>query len=402
MQPIEDRMKQTTTPQPLTILQIASGCPAWGGMELHILNLSQQLTLRGHSVTVACRPDGWVSRNAKEMGLATLGATVLRQQDWKDRKIFAQFCTDNRVDVVHSHWSTDSFVPPFAARFAGVPVRMMTRHSPYPFKTHLGRLLYTRFLYTRILTVSQSVANTLIKCGVEPDKISVVHHGTNVAEFENVTKSREESRAEIGLTPDLVAVGILGRIAEEKGHRYLYNALKLLPELSNLRIVVVGEGPQAKEQRAYVTQNGLDDRVIWVPFRSDVNNVINALDIVAVPSTWEEPCSAVIQQAMALSKPVIGTRVGGTPEMVVHGVTGLLADAKDAGQLAGAIKALACDAEMRAIQGDAGAKRVRELFTLDRMTTRIEELYRQELSRSGRQHERQADPARRGRQIEAV
>ena len=384
-------MNQESSPDPLTILQVASGFPGWGGTELHILNLSQQLTLRGHNVTVACRPDGWVSRKAKEMNLATLDATVLRQQDWQDRRVFARFCADNKVDVVHTHWSTDAFVPPFAARMSGVPVRMMTRHSPYPFKTPLGRFLYTHFLYNRILTVSQSVANTLIKCGVGQDKITVVHHGTNVAEFENITKTREESRVEIGLAPNMVAVGILGRIAQEKGHRYLYDALKLLPDLDDLRVVVVGEGPQADEQRAYVSQNGLDSRVIWVPFRSDVNNAINALDIVAVPSTWEEPCSAVIQQAMALSKPVIGTRVGGTPEMIVDGETGLLADAKNAEQLAGAIKALVVDPDLRNRQGVAGAERVRALFTLDRMTTRIEEIYRQELSRSGRQGARQRD-----------
>jgi glycosyltransferase involved in cell wall biosynthesis len=384
-------MNQDNSAEPLTILQIASGFPAWGGTELHILNLSQQLTLRGHNVTVACRPDGWVSRKAKEMGLPTLDATVLRQQDWRDRSVFASFCRKNRVDVVHSHWSTDAFVPPFAARFAGVPVRLMTRHSPYPFKTSLGRLLYTRFLYNRILAVSQSVANTLIRCGVPADKVTVIHHGTNVAEFEHVTMDRVRARADIGLSDEIVAVGILGRIAEEKGHRFLFDALALLPELANLRVVVVGEGPQYDEQRAYVASSGLEGRVVWVPFRSDVNNVINALDIVTVPSTWEEPCSAVIQQAMALSKPVIGTRVGGTPEMIVDGETGLLADPRNAEQLAAAIRTLVTDATAREHQGIAGAERVRALFTLDRMTTRIEELYRQELSRSGRQGVRNRD-----------
>src|SRR5262249_15131011 len=74
--------------RPLSILQVASGFPAWGGTELHLLNLSHQLKLRGHNVTVACRPDGWVFNKATEMGLPTLPATVLRQQDWTDYKIF--------------------------------------------------------------------------------------------------------------------------------------------------------------------------------------------------------------------------------------------------------------------------------------------------------------------------
>ena len=173
-------------------------------------------------------------------------------------------------------------------------------------------------------------------------------------------------------------------MAQEKGHKYLFDSLRLIPDLDFVKIVVVGEGPQLEEQRQYVEQSGLSDRVVWVPFRSDVNNVINALDIVTVPSTWQEPCSAVIQQAMALSKPVIGTKVGGTPEMIVDGETGILAEPCDAASLAAAIRTLASSEGLRRRQGEAGAKRVRALFTLDRMTTRIEQLYRQELAKAGR------------------
>ena len=375
---------QTDSVQPLNILQVASGFPAWGGTELHILNLSQQLVLRGHRVTVACRPDGWVSRKAKEMRLTTLDATVRRQQDWHDYGVLHRFCRDEKVDVLHTHWSTDAVVPSTAGKVAGVPVRLMTRHSPYPFKTAFGRLMFSQVLYNRILAVSQSVANTLIDNGIRRDKVIVIHHGTNVDEFEHVTQDAASVRRELGFQPGIVTVGILGRVAQEKGHKYLFDALNFIPNLDYVKIVVVGEGPQLEEQRRYVEQNNLSDRVIWVPFRSDVNNVINALDIVAVPSTWQEPCSAVIQQAMALCKPVIGTRVGGTPEMIVNGETGLLADPSDAAQLADAIRELAGSEALRHRQGEAGAKRVRDLFTLDRMTTRIEQLYRQELARAGR------------------
>ncbi len=375
---------QTDSVQPLNILQVASGFPAWGGTELHILNLSQQLMLRGHRVTVACRPEGWVSRKAKEMGLTTLDATVLRQQDWRDYDVFRKFCRDEKIDVLHTHWSTDAVVPSTAGKFAGVPVRLMTRHSPYPFKTAFGRFMFSHVLYNRILAVSQSVANTLIENGISPDKVIVIHHGTNVGEFEQITENPDAVRQELGFLPGTVTVGILGRVAQEKGHKYLFDSLKLIPDLDCVKIVVVGEGPQLEEQRQYVEQNGLSDRVVWVPFRSDVNNVINALDIVTVPSTWQEPCSAVIQQAMALSKPVIGTKVGGTPEMIVDGETGILADPCDAASLAAAIRTLASSEALRRRQGEAGAKRVRALFTLDRMTTRIEQLYRQELAKAGR------------------
>ena len=118
--------------------------------------------------------------------------------------------------------------------------------------------------------------------------------------------------------------------------------------------------------------------MLFTGFRDDVNNAINALDIVAVPSTWNEPCSAVVQQAMALRKPVIGTRAGGTPEMVVEGETGLLVPPSDADALADAIAALAGDAFLRRRMGQAGRARVEQLFSLQVMTDKIEDLYRRE------------------------
>ena len=372
-------MKQTS--RPLSILQVASGFPGWGGTELHLLNLSAQLSLRGHSVTVACRPDGWVFNKAQEMGLDTLQATVLRQQDWTDYRKLRDWCRANNTDVVHAHWSTDAFVPAAAGRAAGVPVRLMTRHSPYPFKTGLGRWIFTEVLYNRLLAVSHSVARTLAQCGVPEDKLTVIHHGTDVGAFENFSVPASAIREELGLRGDDIAVGIVGRVAPEKGHRYLFDALNELDPSTRVKVVVVGDGPEAASSKEYVRERGNADRVVFSPFRSDVNNIFNALDIVVVPSTWEEPCSAVIQQAMALSKPVIGTLVGGTPEMIVEGETGLLAPPSDAGALAAAIRALAGDGAMRKRMGQAGYARVTSDFSLSVMTDRIEELYRREYER---------------------
>jgi glycosyltransferase involved in cell wall biosynthesis len=146
-----------------------------------------------------------------------------------------------------------------------------------------------------------------------------------------------------------------------------------------VRAVVVGDGPDAEISRAYVRDHGLEDRVIFSPFRTDVNNVFNALDIVVVPSTWEEPCSAVIQQAMALSRPVIGTRTGGTPEMILDGETGLLVAPSDSESLAGGIETLAADRDLRSRMGVAGRQRVEEFFSLNVMTDKIVDIYRHEL-----------------------
>ena len=141
----------------------------------------------------------------------------------------------------------------------------------------------------------------------------------------------------MGIPEDALAVGIVGRVASEKGHKYLFEAAKMLGDRYPLRCVVIGDGPDDEKLKLLVQQMGIADKVVFAGFRDDVNNAINALDVVAVPSIWAEPCSAAVQQGMALCKPVIGTRSGGTPEMIAEGETGLLVPVEDAAALADAI-----------------------------------------------------------------
>lgn len=362
----------------LSVLQVATGFPNWGGTELHILNLSEQLRLRGYDVTVACRPGRWVEERAQQLGLPTVPISVMKQHDWQDFGKLQTFLREKQIDVLHVHWSTDVVVPGFAALRAHVPVRIMSRHMPYPFKNRIGTLLYSRLLYTRMVTVSNSVRQTLLRCGVPPDRVETIHHGTDVEAFARTTLPASEVRRDLGIPADCVTVGIVGRIAPEKGHQVLMDAARLLGNRYPLRYVVIGNGPDEEAIKQSAKSLGLADKVVFAGFRDDVNNAINAMDIVTVPSTWNEPCSAVVQQGMALSKPVIGTLAGGTPEMIVDGETGLLVPPSDAPALAEAIAALAGDAFRRKRLGAAGRERAQALFSLRVMTDKIEALYRRE------------------------
>ena len=363
---------------PFSILQVATGFPHWGGTELHILNLSAQLQRRGHEVTVACRPGKWVEERAQQMGLPTVPIQVMKQNDWQDFGKLRRVLREKSFDVMHVHWSTDVIVPGFAALSERVPVRVLSRHMPYPLKNRLGAFLYSRVLYNRLVPVSDSVRRTLIRSGVPDGRIEVIHHGTDVEAFARTSRTAAETRRELGLPDDCVCVGIAGRIAPEKGHRHLLEAARLIGDQYPLRFVVIGDGPEEQQMKRLAEMLGVADRVLFVGFRDDINNVLHAMDIVTVPSTWEEPCSAVVQQGMALSKPLIGTCVGGTPEMIVDGETGLLVPPKDAAALAAAVAQLAGDAFGRRRMGEAGRARVERLFSLSVMTDKIEDLYRRE------------------------
>lgn len=371
--------------RPLTVVQVASAFTEWGGMELHLLSLGAQLRQRGHRVVIAARPDGWVIQRARALGLETFEATVRRQQDWTDFARYRDFLRRERVDVLHAHTNWDAVVPAAAARRAGVPVNVLSWHLPFPFKRRLGGHLISTWLYDRMVAVSDSVRDRHVRHGVPPGKIVTIHHGTDIPAFDALTRPRAAVRAEFGLSPAHVAVGIAGRVSKEKGHRDLLAALcRLAPAHPSLRVVVIGSGIEEAPLREFAAELGVAGQVIFTGFREDVNDVLNAVDVVTVPSTWEEPCSAVVQQGMVLGKPVVGTRMGGTPEMIVENETGLLVPPSDPDSLAAALARLADDAALRARMGALGRARVEAQFSLSVMTDRIEDLYRREYQRKRR------------------
>lgn len=290
--------------RPLKILQVGSGFPGWGGTELHLVNLGQQLALRGHDVTVSARPGGFVEKEAQKRDIQTVPVTVNRQWDFHDRNALRKLLTETKWDVVHVHWSTDYVVTPFLAKRAGIPAVFMSRHSPYPLKSALGRYLYDRVLFDRVIALSESVRQTLIGSGgnQRPDHVVTIHHGTDTDAFRATTLSPEAVRAEWGIPAGRFVVGLVGRIAPEKGYATFLDAIALATKNgADIHAVIVGDGPDAEIAKARAQQPDLAGRVMFAGFRSDVNNAMNALDTFVLASTWAEPCAAVIQQAMALS-----------------------------------------------------------------------------------------------------
>ncbi len=371
--------------RPLTVVQIATSLDGWGGLEIHLLNLADQLRARGHRVVVAGQPGRFVLARAQEMGLETFEATVRRQSDWTDLGRLRDFLRREGVDVVHAHKNEDALVPALAARLAGVPVSVMTSHLPFPFKRRVRGNLILALLHRCLITVSESLRDLHVRHGVSPRRIETIHHGTDTDAFRAVSRDAHAVRCSLGLASDDLAVGIVGRVAPEKGHRDLFQSLRLLADRHPcVRAVVVGDGPDLVDLRREATTGGLAGRVVFTGFRDDVHNVINALDVIAVPSVWPESCSAVIQQGMALAKPVVGSRTGGTPEMILDGETGFLVPPSDPVALADALARLADAPELRRRMGEAGRARVDAHFTLRGMTDAVESLYRRELGKATR------------------
>jgi glycosyltransferase involved in cell wall biosynthesis len=228
----------------------------------------------------------------------------------------------------------------------------------------------------KVIAISEAVRRSLQ--GGEVDVV-VVHNGTNLTAF-RPSPRREALRAALGLAPEHVAIAIVGRLTPWKGHRELLRAFaEVAREAPNARLLVVGEvafwedsyGPELHELARTL---GVGELVSWLGFRRDVPDVLAASDVFALPSI-DEPFGRAVVEAMAVELPVIGTRSGGVPEIVVQGETGLLVAPGDAADLAKALLRLVRDADLRRAMGRAGRARATDLFNVDRTAERVQGVY---------------------------
>ena len=196
-----------------------------------------------------------------------------------------------------------------------------------------------------------------------------------------------EVREELGVREGELALMMLAFFEPRKGHRVLLEALGRLQatrRLPPLKVLLVGNGPELERVRAQAAALGISERVLLLGYRQDASDLLNASDALVLPSIGNEDMPLAILDAMALSKPVVSTRLAGIPDEVDEGVTGLLSEPGDAAGLAGALETLLQDPALRRRLGQAGRKRYEALFSTERFAASYTALYTELLDSAGR------------------
>ena len=212
-------------------------------------------------------------------------------------------------------------------------------------------------------------------------KVAVVHNGTRLADFRANTEERRAVRRELGLSEAEFVIGCVARGTAEKGHLCLIQALASSGFHEGVVALLIGVPPvgyrpiadaHVHEIHRLIAGLGVGKRVRLLGFRTDVPRLLNGLDVVAIPSL-QESFGRVAVEAMATSLPVAATRVGGLPEIVVEGETGLLVPPGKAAALAQGISRLRADQGLRLKMGENGRRRAEQHFSMEghiaRMTT---------------------------------
>ena len=289
-----------------------------------------------------------------------------------------------RPHLVHTWLVSANFWGRLAALLCGVPIIIASERTCDP-----DRFLPERWLErllarwtSRLLVVCEASKQLVTRqWRVPAEKISVVTNGVDLADFTSVS-SREASewRQAIGVPDQCFLMATIGRMSAEKGHRQLWHALARIGPTERLwSMVVLGDGPLRPQLRQLAQHLGIDRRLIMVGKREQVAPFLAAADCLVLPSLREGMPNVVIE-AMAASKAVIATTVGGVSELVTHGVNGLLVPPADPDALASAIRQLAARPDAVRAMGQAGRRRAEQHFTLQRMVEETVAVYEQALA----------------------
>jgi|SRR5579875_2000049 len=300
---------------------------------------------------------------------------------WQSARQFVSYLRAEKIDIVHAHMirAATSAIP--LARLAGVPVVIHTCHGREAWRQKWLSRQY--WIDRRIeawsqatIAVSESTRDFLLKeKSFDARKVLVIRNGRHLNGFVPDVQRRQGLRREIGIGCDDPVVGVFGRLEEQKGHRYLIEALpEILASVPSTKALFVGDGALRFKLEQQVRLAGLDNCVRFLGYRREWMNWMDLADVVALPSLYEGMPLVPIEAA-AMSKPVVATAVDGTREVVVHQNTGILVPPGDARALADALVSLLKDPEQRKRLGEAAKHRAREMFSLEQQIEQTEALY---------------------------
>ncbi len=348
----------------------------YGSLEEYMVRVSGSLRARNCRSVVAF-PEEVPSFLRDKFEAA--GATIERMASegpelYKDlRRLLRQY----RPEIVHFHFYNQfSFLPLYSALFHRSATILFTDHSRLPIdraSTHAKCWLWDRFvlgpLKVKTLGVSGHVKHILEKnYGMAEAHVGVLFNGVNVARFGVPSpQKRTAFFEEFGIAPEKKLLVAAGYFIREKGFSDLLKAMARIREVRNdVLLMLVGDGPVEPELKAEVQRLKLEESVLFTGLRLDVDRFMSASDAVIVPSIWQEPAGLVVVEAMATSRPVVASRVGGIPEYLEEEKCGLLVPPGDYSTLADAILKLLNDPQLAESMGKAGRKRAERFFSMEK------------------------------------
>jgi len=357
----------------------------WGGQSNRILMECEALASRGWEILLSVPGESELARRAITRGIPVDSSVsyenMLRSVVRNDVRRFRQLVERFQPEIVHLHGGRDSWIAALAlGTKARRPVIIRTKHNVFPISDHwFNRWMYGRFFDGIVCLSSAIVAQCSEKPYIDPRKLVLIPSACNVVDFMRAASAREKVRSEFGFAPDAVVIVMSGRLRPEKGHDILLAAVpRVLQQVPHAKFLLLGAGSLEGRIARELAEHNLTESIHLAGFRSDVAECLSAADIAVQPSRSEGLGTAVIEAAAA-GLPVVATAVGGIPDVIVHGETGILVPPENPEALADAIVQLAQNPAQRRALGEAARLRVARLFSKEALGDKTDDYYRRML-----------------------
>jgi glycosyltransferase involved in cell wall biosynthesis len=376
-------MDERESRKKIRVCHIAHG-DLWAGAEVQLAALLEGLAHDSMwELSAIVLNDGRLVQEIEKIGIPV---TVVSEKRHNDLTLFMKIVTQlrrQRPAILHTHKYKDNILGVGAAAAAGVSTVVRVVHGmTEPFSGiayakmwcyELVDRLFTSTKVSKVIAVSSDIEVSLRKLyGV--CKVVQIHNGINLEKV-RVTRDRESVRNGFGIRPDDYVIGTVGRLTPVKGHEILLRAAgSLVNKIPNIKLLIVGDGPLMPALKQLTDELDMAKKVILAGQRYDVYDLVNCMDVFVLPSIHEGIPMSLLE-AMALRRVVVASRVGGIPEVIDHGVNGILVPPGNVTELKQGLERLATNRSFASRLGEAGAAKVEAEFNATVMTERTARLY---------------------------
>jgi len=347
---------------------------SWRGGQNQVLLTVRGLKNLGHRTILVAQPNGELLRRATGrvdlIPIASSGEIDLRAA-WRLARALKRL----RPEVIQAHDAQGVAMVALArslARLNPQPKFVMSRRVDF----HIRRNAFSRWKYSqvdRFLCASEAIRLMLIEDGVSPEQTATVHEGIDLRKVANCQGL--DLHREFRLPKGVPIVGNVAALVPHKGQQFLIEAAAIVvTQIPDVRFVILGAGELESQLRKQIAKLKIDRNVLLGGFRPDVLSLQKSFDLFVL-SSITEGLGTTLLDAMALSRPIIATRTGGIPEVIIDGKTGLLVPPRDAQSLASAIVALLRDPGRRARLGTEASLRAEKQFSSEQMIKQTLEAY---------------------------
>ncbi|MBU2447443.1 MAG: glycosyltransferase family 4 protein [Bacteroidetes bacterium] len=350
----------------------------FGGGETHLRYLVDNLNPKKFESVILTFSGGRLLKEFENKGLRTYNLNSRIPFNLSLRKRINSIISNEKIDLIHAHGTKGASNVVFSTKASRIPL-IYTVHG-WSFHRGINQINYRirkrieKYICensTHVICVSK--ANCEDAPLTNKNNLKLIYNGIDTEKYS--PKNKKKMRTEFGIDDRTFMIGFLVRLTYQKNPITVLRAFQILTEkFHDIKLMIVGEGDLKNEVISFIQKNNLSDRVIILPYRSDIDDLLNVIDCYVLPSIWEGLPYGLLE-AMSMGVPSIATNVDGIPEVIDNNINGILVDPMDYNMIAESIERIKTDNNFYSYISKNARHTIVSKFDLKQMINKTEDLY---------------------------